>query len=115
MQLLVFAWKFGRFWAMGFQKPFIKMLWKQEFIENNLPFVREEELSVNYKREILKHKFRSDFMLFNDIIVEVKSGDEGIIDKTIPQILNYLRASGCRIGLIINFEKTGIKYKRLIV
>jgi len=53
--------------------------------------------------------------LFENIIVEVKSGDDGIIEKSIPQKLNYLKASGCHIGLIVNFGKSGIEFKRLIV
>jgi GxxExxY protein len=99
----------------GFSEIIYKDAMELEFIDNALPFIREVELSVYYKGKRLKHKFNADFTLFENIIVEVKSGDDGIIEKTIEQTLNYLRASGCRIGLIVNFGKTGLKYKRLIV
>ena len=88
---------------------------EQEFVDNTTPYIREDELSVFYKGKRLKHKFNSDFTLFENIIDEVKSGDNGIVEKSISQTLNYLKASGCRIGLIVSFGKTGIEYKRLIV
>jgi GxxExxY protein len=106
------AWKFL---GEGFSEIIYKEAMEQEFLENELPFIREDELSDSYKGRILKHKFKADFTLSNNIIVEVKSGDEGIIEKTISQTLNYLKASGCRVGLIVNFGKRGLEYKRLIV
>jgi GxxExxY protein len=53
--------------------------------------------------------------LFYNIIIEVKSGEDGIIDATILQMLNYLKVSGCRVGLIINFGKTRLEYKQLVM
>jgi GxxExxY protein len=88
---------------------------EHEFIDNSILYKRENELSVFYKGRKLKHKFNADFTIFENIVIEVKSGEEGIIDKSIAQTLNYLKASGYRIGLIINFGKIKIEYKRLIV
>lgn len=99
----------------GFSEVIYKDAMEKEFKENEIPHVREDELSVNYKGKTLKHKFKSDFTLFNNIIVEVKSGEDGIIETTIPQTLNYLKVSGCRVGLIINFGKTRLAYKRLVM
>lgn len=99
----------------GFSEVVYKDAMEVEFLEDHLPYVREIELPVYYKAKILRHKFKADFTLFNNIIVEVKSGDEGINDAAISQTLNYLKASGCRIGLIINFGKQKMEYKRLIV
>ena len=99
----------------GFSEIIYKDAMEQEFIENTIPYIREEELSVFYKEKKLKHRFNADFTLFENIIVEVKSGDDGILEKTISQTLNYLKASGYRVGLIINFGKKGIEFKRLIV
>ena len=99
----------------GFSEIIYKDAMELEFIGDTLPYIREDELKVYYKGKILQHKFKADFTLFDNIIVEVKSGDEGIIDATISQTLNYLKASGCRIGLIVNFGKNRLDYKRLIV
>ena len=97
----------------GFSGVIDKDAMEQDFLENEIPHVREDELSVNYKGKTLKHKFKSDFTLFNNIIVEVKSGEDGMIETTIPQMLNYLKISGCRVGLIINFGKSRLAYMRL--
>jgi len=99
----------------GFSEVVYKDAMEVEFMEDHLPYVRENELPVYYKTKILRHKFKADFTLFDNIIVEVKSGDNGINDAVISQTLNYLKASGCRIGLIINFGKQKMEYKRLIV
>jgi GxxExxY protein len=50
----------------------------------------------------------------DQMILEIKSGEEGVIEKSIQQTLNYMKASGCRIGLIINFGKSKLEHKRLI-
>jgi GxxExxY protein len=99
----------------GFSEIIYKDAMELEFIDDTLPYIREDELSVYYKGNKLKHKFNSDFTLFENIIIEVKSGEDGIIEKTIQQTLNYLKASACRVGLIVNFGKSGLEYKRLIV
>ena len=99
----------------GFSEVIYKDAMEQEFIENTIPYTREDEFPVYYKDKKLKHWFNADFTIFENIIVEVKSGDNGIIEKTTSQTLNYLKASGCRVGLIVNFGKTRLEYKRLIV
>jgi GxxExxY protein len=58
----------------GFSEVIYKDAMEQEFIDNEMPHIREDELSVYYKGNILKHKFKADFTLFGNIIVEVKSG-----------------------------------------
>lgn len=49
------------------------------------------------------------------MLVEVKSGEDGINKETISQTLNYLKASGFRVGLIVNFGKAKLDFKRLIM
>jgi GxxExxY protein len=46
--------------------------------------------------------------------VEVKANEGAINDAYISQTLNYLKASGCRVGLIINFGKKSLEHQRLI-
>lgn len=99
----------------GFSEIIYKDAMELEFIDHTLPHKREDELHIYYKGKRLRHMFNADFTLFENIIVEVKSGEDGIIEKAIQQTLNYLKASGCRLGLIVNFGKTGLEYKRLIM
>ncbi len=77
-------------------------------------YVREERHAIEYKGITLQHKFFADYTLFGNIIVEVKVNKDGITDDTVAQTVNYLKASGLRLGLIINFGKAALDYKRLI-
>jgi GxxExxY protein len=98
----------------GFQEIVYKDAMEIEFRDRNIPYLRESKFSVDYKGIILKHSFYSDFNVFEKIIVEVKVNKDGITDFAIAQTLNYLKASGMKLGLIINFGGTSLDYKRLI-
>ena len=97
---------------------FLEMVYKDameiEFLERDMDYRREDEHSIEYKGILLKHKFFADFTLFNEIIVEVKANKDGITDDAIAQTLNYLKASGIKLALIINFGKGSLDYKRLV-
>ena len=99
-------------------KGFLEIVYKDaleyEFRKNNIPFEREKEYSVNYKDIILSHKFYADFVVFDRIILEVK-GMAGIADEHIAQTLNYLKVSGCKLGLIVNFGELSLQYKRVVL
>ena len=98
----------------GFLEIVYKDAMEIEFIENEMDHVREREFPILYKGKKLKRTFFSDFSAFEKIIVEVKTNAEGISEDTIAQTLNYLKASEYRVGLIINFGKRKLEYKRLI-
>jgi GxxExxY protein len=99
----------------GFSEAVYKDAMELEFIDAPLRYLRERELAVEYKGRILRHRFFTDFLCYEKIIVEVKSSDIGITDDYIAQTLNYLRVSDNTIGLIINFGKRRLEYKRLIL
>lgn len=98
---------------------FLEIVYKDaveiEFDEKKMEYKREKEFPITYNAKILKRTFFTDFTLFNKIIVEVKTNAEGISEDAIAQTLNYLKASGYRVGLIINFGKRKLEYKRLIL
>lgn len=75
---------------------------------------REKEYNIEYKNAILKHSFFADFVFYNDIIVEIKAIEGAINDAFISQTLNYLKASGCKVGLIVNFGRKSLEHQRLI-
>lgn len=100
--------------GFGFSEVIYKDAMEIEFISNNFFYHREDELSIMYKGKKLQHKFFADFTCHGQIIVEVKSSDKGITEDHIAQILNYLRVSGNNVGLIVNFGKRRLEYKRLI-
>ena len=98
----------------GFLEIVYKDAMEIEFIENEMEHLREQEFPIIYKGRKLKRTFFADFMMLGKIIVEVKANADGIPEDTIAQTINYLKASGNRVGLIINFGKRKLEYKRVI-
>lgn len=58
--------------------------------------------------------YRVDFICFDDIVVEVKALD-AISTRDEAQLLNYLRATGFRRGLILNFGNTSLQHERRVL
>ena len=85
-----------------------------EFKENNIPFEREKEFTIEYKGKVLPHKFYADFIVNKDIILEVKSVKE-FSNEHIAQLLNYMKLSDSEIGLIVNFQTKSLHHKRYIL
>lgn len=84
-----------------------------EFSMNNIPFEREKEYFIEYKDIILPHKFYADFVVYDDIILEVKAIRE-IIDVHFAQTLNYVKLINGRLGIIANFNSRSLEHKRII-
>jgi GxxExxY protein len=83
-----------------------------EFNENNIPYEREKEYFVNYKNTILKHQFYADFVLYNSIILEIKTVD--CFNSHYNQCLNYLKVSDNELALLVNFNSVSLEYKRIV-
>lgn len=98
----------------GFLEIVYKDVMEIEFLENKILYIREKEFPIIYNEIKLKRTFFADFLLLDKIIVEVKANGEGISTEVISQTINYLKASGCRVGLIINFGKNRLEYKRVV-
>ncbi|HEX3916817.1 MAG TPA: GxxExxY protein [Caulobacteraceae bacterium] len=73
-----------------------------EFETRGIPFVASPSLAISYKDRLLNQTYRPDFICFDHVIVELKA-----IRETAPehraQTLNYLRATGLKVGLLVNF------------
>jgi GxxExxY protein len=82
-------------------------------IEKNIPHQREKVLDVNFRGRPLIKKYVTDFLCFDEVIVELKAADV-MTDQDLAQVLNYLKASGKKIGLLVNFGTTRLQYKRVI-
>ena len=98
----------------GFSEIVYKDALELEFSSLNIPFEREKEYSVSYKGIVLSHKFYADFILFDKIILEIKSVDN-IHDKHIAQCINYLKVSENRLAILANFHKDLLDHKRIVL
>ena len=96
--------------GFGFSEIVYKDAMEIESTIKSILVEREKEYDVNYKGKKLRHKFYADFVMFDNIIVEIKA----CADEHIAQTLIYLKVSGCVIGLIINFGKKSHEHKRLV-
>lgn len=103
-----------RILGKGFSEIVYKDAIEYECSVRNYSFQREQEFLVQYKDIILKHKFYADFVMFEKIILEIKSC-EAICDAHVGQTINYLAASKLKVGLIVNFGKDSLEYKRVIL
>ena len=81
---------------------------------NDHLFKREFEYQIPYKEIVLRHKFYADFVIFDKVIVEIKAKHEGIAEEDFAQAINYLKISGCKVGLILNFASSKLQIKRVV-
>ena len=85
-----------------------------EFQKQNIPFEKEKILSIIYKDIELEKKYVADFICFEKIIVEVKALSQLVSDHE-AQLLNYLKATSFRLGILVNFGEQKLTYKRMVL
>lgn len=85
-----------------------------EFKLNSIPFEREKMYEIEYKDIVLPRKYVADFVVYNEIIFEVKAISQ-LTNSDIKQTLNYLASSKNKLGLLANFGEDSLKYKRIIL
>lgn len=84
-----------------------------ELDKRGLNYKNQEELSISYKGTTLQHSYRTDLIVEDKIIVDTKA-TSGLTKVDEAQIFNYLKATGKRVGLLINFGKKSLEWKRFI-
>lgn len=84
-----------------------------ELSAREIPFARELILPVHYKGQSLQVGYRADFICFERIIVELKALSQ-LTSVEDAQVLNYLKATGIEVGLLINFGASSLQCKRLV-
>ncbi|MCK9554325.1 GxxExxY protein [bacterium] len=98
----------------GFLEAVYQECLKIEFHNFNIPFIEKPLLTIEYKGDKLNQKYEPDFICFNEIIVEIKAV-KAIAEEHKAQIHNYLKATGNRLGFLINFGSyPKIEYQRII-
>ena len=85
-----------------------------EFFEQRRPFEKEKDIRIFYKDKLLDKYYKADFLCFGKIIVEIKALSE-LSNDHISQLLNYLKATKLRVGLLVGFGTPSLTYQRLIL
>ena len=80
--------------------------------EQGIPFEREKHLPIEFHGQILDCDYIADFVIDNTIILELKAVCE--MNSTYEsQVINYLKATGLQVGLLINFGQEELQVRRL--
>lgn len=98
----------------GFLEIVYKDALAHELRLRDIPYEREKEFTVTSKDHILSHKFYADFVVFDKIILEVKSV-ENLHEKHFAQCINYLKVSGCTLAILANFPKDLLDHRRIVL
>lgn len=85
-----------------------------ELTDRMIPFLPQQELRIRYKDRWLTKTYCADLVCYGQIIVELKALDQ-LSGREEAQLLNYLKATGMRVGLLINFGSRGkLEWKRFV-
>ncbi len=97
----------------GFLESVYQEAFQQELLERNIPFQREVHIPVFYKSVRLAADYRADFICFDSVVVELKAIQKltGIEEA---QVINYLKATGHEVGLLLNFGTKSLEHRRFI-
>ena len=98
----------------GFLEIVYKDALEGEFLTHGVGYAREKEFLVHYKGKILKHRFFADFTVYERIILEIKAV-ESLHDIFYAQCINYLKVSGYRLALLVNFGQPSLQFKRFVL
>ena len=98
----------------GFLEPVYHECLAIEFEIRGIPFISKPPQTLQYRGRTLIQKFSPDFICYEKIIVEIKAVS-ALVGEHRAQVLNYLSATGCKLGLLVNFgHYPRIEYERLL-
>jgi len=98
----------------GFLEPVYQDALSIEFKERSIPFEKEKDLLITYKDQVLSKQYKADFVCYQQIIVELKAVAR-LTSEHEAQVLNYLKATGYRLGLLVNFGEPSLVFKRFVL
>ena len=98
----------------GFLEPVYHECLEIEFEFNRIPFLSKASQTLKYRQRTLVQRFSPDFLCYDKIILEIKAVS-ALTDEHRAQLLNYLSATGCKLGLLVNFgHYPKLEYERLL-
>lgn len=97
----------------GFLEAVYQEALEIELHKQKIPYEREKLMNIFYRGIKLKKRYAADYVCYDKIIVEVKALSALSSDHE-AQILNYLKTTSLKLGLLINFGTKSLQYKRLV-
>lgn len=98
---------------------FLEAVYHEAFVEElslrQIPVESHKVLTITYKGRPLRKQYEADLVCFGKIIIGLKALDR-LTRNEVAQLLNYLKATGQRLGLLINFGgRNGLEWKRFVM
>lgn len=81
------------------------------FEKFRIPFESQKPINIHFWNQTLKKSYIADFLCYQKIIVEIKA-QNALTGTDEAQLINYLKATGCKVGLLLNFGTTSLEVKR---
>jgi GxxExxY protein len=107
------AMEVHRILGAGFLESVYEEALAHEFDQRGILYQGQAELIVRYK-EIIVGKFYADFLVDEKIVVELKA-IKRLTEIDEAQLLNYLKGTGYRVGLLLNFGTSSLEHRRRIL
>lgn len=98
----------------GFSEIVYKDALEIAFSEDDILYIREAEYKIRFRGFVLPHFYYADFLVSDCIILEVKCVAH-LTDEHMSQTINYLKTSGCKLALLVNFARGKLEYKRVVL
>ncbi len=97
----------------GFLEAVYQAALGEEFGIQEIPYKSQMVVQIFYKGKPLNKTYQPDFVCFDEVIVEIKA-ISGLTGLEEAQLINYLKATGLKVGLLINFGSKSLEHKRLV-
>ncbi len=98
----------------GFLEAIYQEALEYELSDRKIPFSSQIELKVKYKDRYLQKTYIADIIAYDKIIIELKALTN-LSGKEEAQLINYLKATGFKVGLLINFGSPNkLEWKRFV-
>lgn len=99
----------------GFHEPVYQEALELELAGRQIPFRPQHELRIHYKHHLLEQKYKPDFIAYDSIVIEIKALDH-LTSTEESQLINYLKATGMEVGVLINFgAEKDLQWKRMVL
>jgi GxxExxY protein len=99
----------------GFLEAVYQECLEIELMLKGISFESQKPIGLSYKGRPLKQRYVADLVCFGNILIELKAVSS-IVDEHRAQVLNYLHATGYRLGLLINFgHHPKLQYERIVL
>jgi GxxExxY protein len=98
----------------GFLEPVYQEAFEMELCDRHVPFEPQKELRISYKGRTLTKTYIADGIAYGKIVIELKALN-ALTSREESQMLNYLKATGFEVGVLLNFGVTGkLEWKRIV-